>query len=286
MKFRLLYTTFALLLGGFLLLNSSGGRAATQNEGNTGAPGDNNENNRTCQSCHNTGISIQVTVGLELFDEAGSIVTNYVPGDIYTAQVTVTPVAGNPNGYGFQMLSLIDAGQIPTNSWLNPGANVQIASTTAGREYAEHWQPSVSNEFEVQWEAPASGSGAVTFYFCGNGVNGNGESSGDNAACTSLKIQEAGPLASSEPATNSRALKISPNPASGQFRLELDPTISGDFQLQIFDQAGRSVQARKVEVLNGQVQQPLHTGGLLPGYYLIHLQGEAMSAGSRLVVLE
>lgn len=58
--------------------------------------------------------------------------------------------------------------------------NTQLV-TIAGRPYLEHANgPSATGVFQALWTAPNAGSGNVTFYGIGLGVNQNGGTSGDN----------------------------------------------------------------------------------------------------------
>ena len=69
MKFKFIYTFFFLILCSVLFIASKNGRAFDQGKGNTGAPGDETNSNgsaKTCQSCHNTSSSIQVTLDIEV----------------------------------------------------------------------------------------------------------------------------------------------------------------------------------------------------------------------------
>ena len=67
MKLRILYTFSFLFFISIVFLSNSTGRAVTANEGNTGAPNDNANMNRTCQTCHNNG-SFTVTPEIEIKD--------------------------------------------------------------------------------------------------------------------------------------------------------------------------------------------------------------------------
>ena len=119
MKLRIVYLTFSLAFLTFLSLSNSGGRAASQNWGNTGAPGDQtlgNGTSRTCQSCHATG-DIQVTLDMEVLDIDNNPITAYTPNEIYTAKVKIIHANGPvPAGYGFQIVSLFDKDDSDSNA--------------------------------------------------------------------------------------------------------------------------------------------------------------------------
>lgn len=268
MKIRILYTAFAALFAAFLFLNNSGGRASVVGEGNTGAPGDNPFNNRTCQACHNSS-AIQVSLNIKAFDAEGEEVDSYEPGSLYRLRVSVEPAVGSPQAYGFQMVSLVDQTQGSTNSWSNPGSNVKLATPNNGRQYAEHTSPSNSNVFEVDWTAPAQGSGAVTFYASGNGVNLNGGSSGDGAGQTAFQLPEAGTVNSQEVSLQLQSLRVFPNPAAEVVRVQLGLREADDVQVQLFDVQGRLLLQQVHRLSQGTHVLPVELSQLPDGLYLL-----------------
>ncbi len=169
-------------------MSNSGGRAnaSSSSPGATGAPGD---GNNTCGSagCHSQG-AFTVSQLIELINSDGEVVDEYLPNAEYTVRVTNTS-DGNPAGYGFQMLSLLDNDDSVYNAWSNAGSGVGIVDV-GGKSYAEHTSTSSSGVFEVMWTAPAKDSGPVVFYTGGNAVNGNGSPAGDGSVTTDLKVEE------------------------------------------------------------------------------------------------
>jgi hypothetical protein len=270
MKIRILYTTFAALFAAFLFLNNSGGRASIAGEGNTGAPGDNPFNNRTCQACHNS-TAIQVSLNIKAFDAEGEEALAYEAGNVYRLRVSVEPAVGSPQAYGFQMVSLIDQTQSSTNSWSNPGANVKLATPNNGRQYAEHTSPSNSNVFEVDWTAPAEGSGAVTFYASGNGVNLNGGSSGDGAGQVSFRLEEAGTVGAREEARQLQSLRLFPNPATDRLQLQLQLSQTETVEVRIFDVQGRALDQQTHRMNQGRQALLLNIQDLPNGLYLLRV---------------
>lgn len=181
-----------MLLAVFLLQSHSAGRANGNNRDNTGAPGSQMGGNGmqiSCINCHSGG-NIEVGLDFELLDEDNNSVTQYRPNAEYTARVTLTDVTGTPEGYGFQMVGLFDSDNADVNGWIDSevSANAQLSlAQSTGRIYAEHDGTSDSNEFSVGWAAPEAGSGDISFYVVGVGVNGNQASSGDHAV-TPIRI--------------------------------------------------------------------------------------------------
>lgn len=273
MKLRIIYTFFIFLFGTVLFLSTSGGRATSANEGNTGAPNDNNTtNNRTCQNCHNNG-TFQVTPMLEITDAGGATITNnFIPGATYSVKLTVNST-GTPDGYGFQIVALNAAANTdgtPVNTWVIPASttNVQVATIGNGRQYAEHMEISSSNEFVMDWTAP-TGGGDVTFYYGGNAITSNMSTNGDNAIMASTSI-------SADPTSTNNlekkiALDIFPNPVQEVINLRSDSQVSGTYDLMLFDQNGRQVKMEKISLPYGENLIPINVGELSTGVYNLML---------------
>ncbi len=150
----------------------SGGAAATGLGDKTGSP----LSSGTCSQCHSGQQQGSTTV--ELINSSGSVVNNYLPGQSYIIRTTVVSPL---NSTGSQTVALTannnNAGTM-TNA-ITP--NTQI-STVSNVDYMEHQGTSSSNVFEVNWISPASGTGPISLYAAGLGVNNAGGSSGDSFA--------------------------------------------------------------------------------------------------------
>jgi hypothetical protein len=228
---KIIYTLLLLALG-FFLMNNSGGRASSANQGNTGAPGD---NSRVCSTCHGTGINVDLD--LQVLDQDGQAVSEYVPGSTYRVRVRLLTNSSDARAYGFQMTSIIDNNLDDVETWNNPTNNAVIARA-GDREYVEHNGPSTENTFEVDWTAPSAGLGSVTFYSAGNAVNGNGSTSGDGGASNSLTLSE-GVASDNLEIENLEIIRISSNPV--QDLLIYNAQRSDTYEVHIFDSNGRRV---------------------------------------------
>ncbi len=110
-----------LLVATILGLGNSGGRAEGNNQGNTGAPGD---QTNTCLNCHNSG-AIFVDVSISVTDMSGNELTAYVPGEVHNITYTVAHTGGGtPSGYGFQSVALVDADESDVAGFKNPAATI------------------------------------------------------------------------------------------------------------------------------------------------------------------
>jgi len=270
MKLKIIYTFFALMVGAFLFLSNAGGRASAQSEGNTGAPNDNTTvDNRTCQSCHNNG-TFGVTPVLEITDAGGTVITdNFNPGETYNVKMTVD-ATGSPAGYGFQMVALNAADGsdgAAVNTWANGSSNVQFATLGNGRQYAEQNAISTSNEFTMEWTAPASGT--VTFYYGGNAVDDSSNTNGDNAIMGSTSI-DADPNALNE-LEKTVALDIFPNPVNDVLNLRTNAQTTDTYDLQLFDQNGKQISTERLMIPSGENVAPIEVANLPTGIYSLIL---------------
>jgi hypothetical protein len=274
------YIYLILLLAVLFGLANSGGRASDARAGNTGAPGDqtNGSNPVTCQFCHNSA-TIQVITQIQLLDGSGSPVTAYTPGETYRLRVQITPTQGNPTGYGFQLIPILDKNNTDAKGLQNPGSNVKIATVPAtGRTYAEHRSVSNSPIFEIDWKAPANESGSVTFYASANGVNRNGGSSGDGAASTKLTVEENLGTSVYSPKKHIQ-YSIYPNPATDFIQLRTEDP--GTYSALLLSADGKP--AGKFEISGNQ---PARLPQLRPGTYtfiLLRPTGEVLHSTSIMI---
>ncbi len=284
MKFKFIYTFFTLLIIAVLFIASKDGRAFDNGTGNTGAPGDETNSNgsaKTCQSCHFNNADIQVTLDIEVLDGLGDPVSEYIPEQTYDVKVTINSLGDSiPSAYGYQLLSLkAPLGQNGDNlaTFDNPASNVRIAvASSNGRQYAEHKGPSNSNEFLVEWTAPALGAGTITFYSCGNGVNLNDETGGDNAACNQLELTEGDPVATKD-LSEEVSLIVFPNPVSDVLNIEINSEVTGTFEARIYNLFGQVVQIKQIDLITGENKMNLNVSDLPKGNYLLQVvDGEKM----------
>jgi hypothetical protein len=263
----------------FILLSFSGGRAASGDEGNTGAPGDamNGSTPITCQFCHSLGAFGLPTIKIELYDSVGTAnLTTYKPGQVHTLRVTLA-ASGSPRGYGFQMIDIKKTGNTPVKGFLVQGSqtatNVQIATTSAqsatpNRTYAEHRGVSTSPIFNVKWRAPVKGAGAIVFYAAGNAVNGNNDQAGDGSASTSQEFGE-GTTATKDLAESIRFEVFNSGNTEG-VSLLLSSEKARSLTLRVCNLVGQIVNFDKWDIVSGDNIRALHLGSVR-GTYLIQV---------------
>ena len=211
---------------GLVLLNSNAGGPANSGNRATGAPGDGSS---SCVTCHNnSGVFGDVTIDLSFVDANGNTKTEYIPDSAYDLTITVNNEMGTPAGYGFQMICL-DSALDNYDGWSNPSSNAQL-TTSAGRNYVEHDGMSTTNEFTVEWTAPAEGTQYVTFYVGANAVNGVSGNSGDKAGLNEFTFSEAEGDGGGDPNSvdelDVNHFMVYPNPTSGLINVDAKNTTS------------------------------------------------------------
>ncbi len=272
---RLTVSTLILSLILLLAMGNKNGRASSANRGNTGAPGDELSLGlpKTCANCHNQG-PITASLAISVLDANNQPVTQYQPGQQYTAQVKITATGSGLVGYGFQMIALRDAGNTDLDGFSdqNPN-NYKIASISNGRTYAEHDNISVSNTFNVKWTAPVAGTGSVTFYAAGNGVNANGGTGGDGSGLNSLQLTEAGTASEAEPFAAMAPMAVFPSPMPENAYLKIGQAASGDYRLRAYDNNAKMVWENQLWLPETGATVELPAAAWSPGVYYLQLEG-------------
>lgn len=282
MKNNYLYFIATVCLIAIISLGNSGGRATIADAGNCGAPGD---AATTCITCHGNNPDIEVSLDIAITDGNGTPIDKYVPGTVYQGSVTINTIMGNPAASGFQIVALAGAlnEDAPSvNTFENPSANTQIVTTSSGRQYAEHNGPSEnSNVFQFTWTAPEENTGPVTFYSCGNGVNLNGSTGGDNAACSTLELVERS-VSTANLSANTK-LQVAPNPVADQLNLTVSGELRGTFTARVFAVSGKQFLAQPVTLTGGENHFVFPVQDLPTGIYFLQLTNGAEAATLRVV---
>ena len=153
--------------------------------GFSGAPNDDN-----CTSCHlgslNSGPG---TLTIAFPDSNG-----YVAGQKYRLRVTLAdPTARR---WGFELTDRKEATAIFAGAFATVSGNTTQIERQGSLQYVTHspagtFQQQVTQAaWEVDWTAPAAGTGTVRFYAAGNAANNNGNETGDKIYTTNLAVAE------------------------------------------------------------------------------------------------
>jgi len=246
----------ATIIGCIILLSNNAGRGRVSGNPATTSPG---ESGQFCGTigCH-FGQNFNPDLVISLLDNQGNKVTEYVPGDVYTVTMEINHT-GFPGGYGFQIVSLKDSDNTGINKWVDIPAGIHDVSLL-GRQYLEQNSRLPFDSIPLSWEAPQEGTGSVTFYGVGNAVNGNGNSSGDGADTSFLRIIEAEISSISSLEDQGTSISLFPNPC--QSNLFVDSKMNFD-QINIFDQQGKRVLT--------SLDTEINVSELTPGMHFVEL---------------
>ncbi len=176
--------------GGFAASQWTGARAFSggPDPARTGAPGE-----LTCATgeCHSTARAVD--------SQRFSILApaNYQPGRTYQITVRHASTDVTRQRWGFQVTALT-AGNVQAGTWQSLGSETQIVRDNfLNRQYAQHTfsgsfvGQSGGASWTVNWTAPATDVGRITFYAAGNQADGNNSSSGDQIF-TAQTVSDAG----------------------------------------------------------------------------------------------
>ncbi len=139
-------------------------------------------------TCHYAGSTTTALTGTP---------TDYSPGQTYS--LTLTVAGGGSGKGGFSM-------NVNKGSFSNPGTSVKI--NNSDNKQATHSNPNVRT-WALDWNAPSSGSGTVTFNWGVIEANGNGQNTGDNRNTGSKSVPES--VSNSPPSVSN--VQISPSSA-------------------------------------------------------------------------
>lgn len=290
MKLRFIYTCFLAALCLVIFQSNRTGRATNGDEGVTGAPGDATLGGqpKTCGSCHSGGNFGPVTVGITLLKTNGDTATGYVPGERYTARVRITPGAGTPIGYGFQMITIRDATKTEVKALSDMGSNnrYKLRTISNGRTYAEQETMSQLNTFDVEWTGPAKGTGTVTLHAAGNAVNNIGGSAGDNANIANLKVTELQQSNTPSIASPVSRFVVSPNPVGVQQAwVQFDLIEAGESLLRVLSLDGRVLWQSNATLPVGEHTVAMPAEQWSAGIYIVQMQQANKVASTKWVRL-
>lgn len=204
---KLLKSLFGFGLIGLAFLFSSN-NAGTPG-GRTGAPNDGS----TCGTnggCHNTGTTNPLS-----FISTNIPSSGYIPGQTYS--ITVAPQVSGRNKYGFEIVG-INSSNNEKGTFVS---NSEVANMTATR--ATHRSTSTGGtdgrSWNVDWTAPNSGEGDITFYSAVLAANGNGQKSGDLVFTDNLVVTQSTMSSKSEIFNKT---DVYPNPFTNSIKVETE----------------------------------------------------------------
>lgn len=262
-----------LIMFSFSAQDNDDGRA-----GHTGSPGE-----QTCakSGCH-AGSAVNGPNGSVSISAPDLVNWEYVPGQQYTINVTVSNPGRSLFGLGFEALQASGANA----GTLSPGVGTHILNATVSgnsRASITHLlnggaSPN-QHTFTFTWTAPSTNIGNVTFYVAGNAANGNGSTSGD-LIYTSSQVVTPFTTSNVDEFVKTVNLKAYPNPVVNELRVDYSIRKAGQLEVIMFDAMGRTVkQWMNESVVPGNFSRTLDMSEFSKGQYIMHwsIDGEVYS---------
>lgn len=217
-----IYLPLSLLLVPFIILFLA--FTSGPSEGYTGSPLDGND----CSGCHSPGPATIVE------DWISTTVPQdgYLPGETYT--VTLSTFGQTSDKWGFQITCETLAAK--TGTWvITDPARTKIVGSSVTHTSAGTVPSGSPNTWTIDWTAPESGTGMVTFYASVNNTNDDGTNQGDAIYITSRSEPES-TIGLQEASLDDIGM-LYPNPATDRISIALPVNSS----IVIFDHSGRMV---------------------------------------------
>jgi hypothetical protein len=181
MKKSLLIIPVSIVLAIFFYPTTSISNAGGSPGGKTDSPSD----GASCTGCHYAGAG------------TGAIITTNIPANGYTPNQVYTITANinhsGINKFGFEITAEKNSGNTKTGSFLvtNSAEMKFVNNNTAITHKSGGTSGNGSRTWAMDWEAPNTGTGDVTFYGAFIAANGNGNNMGDTYHSTNLTVSEA-----------------------------------------------------------------------------------------------
>ena len=237
----------------------------------TGSPGDGSD----CTSCHagtsqNANDWISTTI-------PGS---GYVAGSTYT--ITATATHAGAGKFGFE-LTAEDQSNAKTGTFVINGAGTQLVNNNKAVTHTSGGTtPSGdSRAWTMDWTAPASGTGNVTFYAAFNAADGNGSSSGDVIYVSSTIVTEDAGSGTWPVTVSGSRISLYPQPVISRMAFTMPDKLNAQIELVIFNMDGRLVDRIPAMASSGHVEVDL--SGLGSGAYILRVSHEGKDYSGRFI---
>jgi hypothetical protein len=258
--FRLLLAPAVITLF-FAGTNFSGGTPG----GKTGSPGDGGS---TCTDCH-----VGTATPAEGWITSDIPTLGYEVGETYT--ITAEAMEDGVSKFGFE-LTAEDASGNKVGTFAVVNSETQLANSNASVTHTSSGTSGTNSKtWTMEWTAPATDIGVVTFYGAFNATNGNGATSGDMVFTSMLSVDESSVGFGKELAVAD--FTFGPNPSFGSIQVSHPYDVA---QVSIFDISGKTV----LNIKNYTADNTIDLGNLNSGIYFIQLQHENAIKSQKLVL--
>ncbi len=271
------------LISGFTILSVNGG---VNYSAYTTSPPDIAQGGGTCSQggCHSGGPTPTSSLTATPAFGAGN---TYKPNQVYTLAFNVK--GNNDFGFDLEMINGTTATAKDGGVFGAAISNCQIvkvgaASWVTVTNVTHKALIPVSSTATWTWTAPASGS--VYVWAAGNGVNGNGSTSGDMSAIYNLTLTPASTLGIDETSANTIGLNVFPNPSNGPIHLSYTLDKQSSVSARLLDLSGKVVAdlfQQNLEAGEHTYDMPL-SSTISSGIYILSLNVNGEPTVKRVVV--
>ncbi len=254
--------------------------------GKTGSPGE-----TSCTNCHN---SYTVNSGGGSITISSSNMTNwqYIPGQVYHINVTVSRAANSLFGVGFEALKA--NGNTPAGTFtITNSGSTSIKSVTVGGVVRPNIVHQLnggigtgSKVFSFDWTAPSTNVGNIIFYAAGDACNNNGNESGDYVYTTTQTISPASTTGITNLGPDNDVLKVYPNPTQKEVTVDYSISNPSLVQISVLNLAGQKILMLLNETqFGGFYTQQFNLGNqLAKGVYLVALESGGQRELRKLII--
>jgi len=198
MKKPLLIIPITIALAIFFYPTTSNSNSTGSVGGKTGSPTDGG----SCTQCHYAGLGAGATITTNIPPNG------YVPNQVYTITANIQ---GSNNQYGFEITSEeANFGSAKKGTFFITN-NTETKLTNNNKAVTHKLggtQGSGMKNWSMDWEAPNSGTGSITFFGAFMEGNMDQTNSGDIYHSTTLTVNEAAPSSIQEHSTSKELLKV------------------------------------------------------------------------------
>ena len=231
--------------------------------------------------CHGAAATPTIGVAIELDSAGGVPTTHYKAGLTYTVKITGTNGTGNTlPKYGFQLAAIkgtsaiatvADAGTfattgLPASTHITAPQSGATLLTIAEQSLAISVSGTTFTE-SFTWTAPASGTGAISFWGAVNFVNGNAlADTADKNNTNSVSINEWSTTGVAN-VNNTIGMTVYPNPVVNTLNIRLD-NAAGNYDVAVIDLNGRVITTDNITASTS-----ISTANWAAGMYYVVVKG-------------
>ena len=272
--------TISCFLSTAFIVKDSNGKA-----GYTSSPGEQN-----CSACHGGGSS--ATSGVTVSATPSFTNDEYIPGTVYNVTLTVAASGFTRFGFGCEVLNTSNTN---IGTLQSAGTGVKFVNAFNSRRNATHTSAQTGSSgqyaFTFQWVAPAVGQGDAIFYYCGNAVNGNGNTSGDLPIPGSYTVNEGTPTVTTS-ISNIKAepvstVRVFPNPTSDYVSVAFALKTNTQVLAELIDVSGKRIKTLVNEnQAAGNFEKTISLDGIDAGVYFVKVSGNGAKLSQTMLLVK